>query len=109
MNYVPAPLLAGMTVTNEPGIYRAGQHGVRIENTMLIEPFTSTEFGDFLQLTPLTLCPIDTKPILVELMQKDEVDYLNSYHAHVLATLEPLLEKEEDRAWLRSACQKIQN
>lgn len=109
MNYVPAPLLAGMTVTNEPGIYRAGQHGVRIENTMLIEPFTSTEFGDFLQLTPLTLCPIDTKPILVELMQKDEVDYLNSYHAHVLATLEPLLEKEEDRAWLRSTCQKIQN
>lgn len=108
MNYVPAPLMAGMTVTNEPGIYRAGQHGVRIENTMLVEPYLSTEFGNFLQLSPLTLCPIDTKPILMQLMQDDEIEYLNAYHDSVLAALEPLLEEEEDRAWLQEACRKIQ-
>lgn len=108
MNYVSAPLLAGMTVTNEPGIYRAGLHGVRIENTMLVESYMSSEFGDFLQLSPLTLCPISTKPILLELMQDDEVEYLNSYHASVLTLLEPHLEDEKDRAWLRDACRKIQ-
>lgn len=55
MNHMPAPLLPGMTVTNEPGIYRAGKHGVRIENTMMVEEYRSGEFGRFLQLVPLTL------------------------------------------------------
>ncbi len=102
MNYMPAPLLAGMTVTNEPGIYRAGLHGVRIENTMLITRFMEGEYGEFLQLEPLTLCPIDKKPILTDMMQPDEIAYLNAYHARVYDALSPLLD-EAERAWLREA------
>lgn len=102
INYIPAPLQAGMTVTNEPGIYRAGQHGVRIENTMLVTHFMDGEYGEFLQLEPLTLCPIDTRPILLEMMQADEVAYLNQYHARVYDMLSPLLDKA-DCQWLRNA------
>ena len=100
MNYVPAPLHAGMTITIEPGIYIAGSHGVRIENTMLIvkdEPSTSQSW---LRLEPLTLCPIDTTPVLLELMASDEIAYLNRYHARVRDELLPLLRDEADRAWL---------
>ena len=102
MNYMPAPLVAGMTVTNEPGIYRAGLHGVRIENTMLITRFMEGEYGEFLQLEPLTLCPIDKKPILTDMMQPDEMAYLNAYHARVYDALSPHLD-EAERAWLREA------
>lgn len=107
MNHVPAPLCQGMTVTNEPGIYRAGSHGVRTENTMLVVSADSTEFGRFLQLDPLTLCPIDTTPILRYLMLPDELEYLNKYHARVLNELSPLLTDEEDLEWLRQACRPL--
>lgn len=100
MNYMPAPFLAGMTVTNEPGIYKTGKHGCRTENTMLITHFMDGEFGEFLQLEPLTLCPIDTAPINWDEMQQDEIDYLNWYHKLVYDTLAPHLE-EEDREWLK--------
>ena len=63
MNYMPSPLLPYMTVTNEPGIYKEGRHGIRIENTQVILPYRETEFGTFLQFDPLTLCPIDMEPI----------------------------------------------
>lgn len=102
----PAPLHAGMTVTNEPGIYRAGKHGVRTENTMLIVADGSTEFGSFLRLEPLTLCPIDTTPIILSMMQQDEIDYLNAYHRHVREALSPLLSAEE-RDWLQEATKEI--
>lgn len=105
MNHMPAPLLAGMTVTDEPGIYRAGRHGVRIENTMMVEPYMQGEFGEFLQLTPLTLCPIDLEPVLWEMMSPDEVQYLNDYHAHVRERLSPLLDGD-DLAWLVQATEK---
>ena len=100
MNYVPAALKAGMTVTNEPGIYRAGSHGVRIENTMLVTPFMEGEYGTFLQLEALTLCPIDKTPIVMDMMQEDEIEYLNAYHARVYERLSPDL-NEEERAWLK--------
>lgn len=106
MNYMPAPLVAGMTVTNEPGIYKTGKHGCRTENTMLITHFCDGEFGEFLQFEPLTLCPIDTTPIVLEMMMPDEIEWLNSYHQHVYAELSPLL-CEEDRAWLREATSPI--
>lgn len=106
MNYMPAPLVAGMTVTNEPGIYRAGQHGVRIENTMLITHFMDGEYGEFLQLEPLTLCPIDKKPIVLEMMEADEITYLNQYHARVYEMLSPYLD-EAERAWLQEATSPI--
>jgi Xaa-Pro aminopeptidase len=95
----PAPLHAGMTVTNEPGIYRAGKHGVRIENTMLIVPDGKTEFGKFLRLEPLTLCPIDLTPVIWEMMTPEEVAYINSYHKKVYQELAPYL-NEEERQWL---------
>lgn len=100
MNWMPAPLVANMTITNEPGIYIAGSHGCRTENTMLIQHYMDGEYGEFLQLDPLTLCPIDTKPIIREMMQQDEIDYLNWYHERVYQELSPLLD-EEHRAWLR--------
>ena len=91
----PAPLHAKMTVTNEPGIYRAGKHGVRIENTMLIVEDGETEFGKFLRLEPLTLCPIDLTPVLWDMMTQEEVDYINNYHKKVYEALAPYLNEEE--------------
>ncbi len=101
MNYKPAPLLSGMTVTNEPGIYRAGEHGVRIENTMIVQEYKKTEFGEFLGLDALTLCPIDTTPIIWEMMLPDEIAYLNAYHKRVYDELSPYL-NEEEKGWLKS-------
>jgi Xaa-Pro aminopeptidase len=97
----PAPLHAGMTVTNEPGIYRQGKHGVRIENTMLIVEDGETEFGRFLRLEPLTLCPIDLTPVVWDMMTPEEVAYLNNYHKKVYDELSPYL-TEEERQWLTS-------
>ncbi|MBQ1972937.1 MAG: aminopeptidase P family protein [Paraprevotella sp.] len=102
MNYMPEPLRAGMTVTNEPGIYRAGKHGVRIENTLLIIPYMESEFGCFLQFEPLTLCPIDTTPVHVHMLSPEEISWLNDYHQLVYTRLAPLLD-EEHRIWLSSA------
>lgn len=100
MNYVPTPLCAGMTVTDEPGIYRAGKHGVRIENTLLVVPFRKTDFGTFLQFEPLTLCPIDKEPIIWELLDSTEIEWLNRYHQMVYDRLAPHLD-EEHREWLK--------
>ena len=102
----PAPLHAGMTVTNEPGIYHQGKHGVRIENTMLIVEDGETEFGRFLRLEPLTLCPIDLTPVLWDMMTPEEVAYLEAYHKKVYEELSPLLE-EEERQWLNGQCSMV--
>ncbi|MBR3858316.1 MAG: aminopeptidase P family protein [Bacteroidaceae bacterium] len=102
----PAPLHAGMTVTNEPGIYRQGKHGVRIENTMLIVEDGETEFGRFLHLEPLTLCPIDLTPVVWDMMAPEEITYLNTYHKKVYDELSPLLE-EEERQWLNGQCSMV--
>ena len=102
----PAPLHAGMTVTNEPGIYRQGKHGVRIENTMLIVEDGQTEFGRFLHLEPLTLCPIDLTPVVWDMMTPEEITYLNTYHKKVYDELSPLLE-EEERQWLNGQCSMV--
>lgn len=106
MEYVPAPLKAGMTVTDEPGLYLAGRFGARIENTLLITPYKETEFGQFLQFESLTLCPIDTAPIVREMMLAEEVAWLNDYHQQVRDTLSPHLD-EGERAWLREATEAL--
>ena len=106
MEYRPAPLHAGMTVTDEPGIYLEGQFGVRIENTLLITPFKETAFGKFLRFEALTLCPIDTAPIVREMMTDEEVQWLNSYHRRVREALSPHL-SDEERAWLDEATKAI--
>ena len=106
MEWKPAPLVAGMTITDEPGIYLEGKFGVRIENTLLITPYKETQFGEFLQFESLTLCPIDTTPIVKEMLLDEEIAWLNQYHQHVYDTLSPHLNKEE-AAWLKQACQPI--
>ncbi len=106
MEYRPAPLHAGMTVTDEPGIYLEGQFGVRIENTLLITPFKETAFGKFLRFEALTLCPIDTAPIVREMMTDEEVQWLNSYHGRVRETLSPHL-NESEQQWLNEATKEL--
>ncbi len=103
MEWKPAPLVSGMTVTDEPGIYLADRFGVRIENTLLVVPYQETEFGQFLQFEPLTLCPIDKRPIIAEMLSQEEVDWLNSYHQTVFDRLSPHLDADEVW-WLRQAC-----
>lgn len=101
MNHVPTPLRPGMTVTDEPGIYRAGRYGIRTENTLLVVPYRETEFGTFYTFEPLTLCPIDTRPIVRSMLTAEETEWLNAYHRMVYDRLSPLLD-EEHRAWLES-------
>ena len=103
MEWKPAPLVEGMTITDEPGIYLAGRCGARTENTLLIVPYKETEFGRFLQFEPLTLCPIDKRPILRDMMTQEEIDWLNHYHQTVFDRLSPHLDASEQE-WLREAC-----
>lgn len=106
MEWMPTPLRAGMTLTDEPGLYLAGKFGVRIENTVLISDYMSTEFGKFLQIEPLTLCPIDTTPIDVDMLLPEEIDWLNAYHHSVYEKLSPFLD-EEEKIWLENATKPI--
>ena len=103
MEWKPAPFVAGMTVTDEPGIYLSGRCGVRTENTLLIVPYMETEFGKFLQFESLTLCPIDKTPIIFDMMTSEEIIWLNAYHQRVFDTLSPHLSSDES-AWLLEAC-----
>lgn len=104
--YRPAPMLEGMTVTDEPGLYLAGKFGVRIENTLLTVPYLTTEFGKFLRFEPLTLCPIDTRPIVVDMLSAEELAVLNAYHQMVYERLSPMLDAEH-RAWLAAKTRNL--
>lgn len=106
MEYMPTPLRAGMTLTDEPGLYLAGKFGVRIENTVLLSEYMETEFGKFLQIEPLTLCPIDTAPIDRAMLLPEELAWLNDYHAKVYAELAPYLD-EVEKKWLENATKAI--
>ena len=107
MEWKPAPLHAGMTLTDEPGIYVEGKFGVRIENTILITPYKTTDFGSFLQFETLTLCPIDLKPVIPSLLSEEEKEWLNQYHLMVRRRLSPLLD-EEHRLWLENATNEME-
>ena len=106
MEWRPAPLQAGMTVTNEPGLYLEGKFGVRIENTLLIVPAETTDFGDFLKFETLTLAPIDTMPIVLDLLTEEERLWINNYHRRVFESLSPYLAGHE-RKWLEEATRSI--
>ncbi len=128
MNYMPTPLVPGMTITDEPGIYIAGSHGVRHENTMLVvnarlrnydhhtPPLPHDEgegkaaegitFGPYYQFEHLTLCPIFTTPILKELMQAEEIEWFNAYQQKVCEALCPHLDAETAQ-WLREITKPI--
>ena len=108
MEWMPAPLRAGMTLTDEPGLYLAGKFGVRTENTILIKEYMQTEFGKFLQMEPLTLCPIDTMPIDERMLLPEEIEWLDGYHKEVYDKLSPYLDDEE-KEWLKEACKPLRS
>jgi len=96
---VDEPFLPGMVVTNEPGIYREGEHGVRIENIMQVVESQTSEFGEYFKFETMTLCPIETKPIDKSLFTQNDIDWLNDYHKNVFEKLSPLLD-DEHKAYL---------
>lgn len=104
--YNPQPLLPGMVTSNEPGIYREGQYGVRHENIILCRKAGSGEFGEWLDFETLTCCHIDTSAIVPELMTDEELTWLNEYNDHVYRTLSPLL-PADTAAWLRDKTMPI--
>lgn len=106
MEWKPTPLRAGMTVTDEPGLYLSGKFGVRIENTLLIKDYQTTEFGKYLQMESLTLCPIDLTPVDFSMLQPEEIEWLDTYHRDVFEKLSPYLEGE-DLEWLREATRPV--
>jgi Xaa-Pro aminopeptidase len=95
-----------MITSNEPGIYRPGRWGVRIENLVLTVPAQTTEFGEFLRFETLTLCPIDTRCIERDLMSADEIAWLNAYHAEVARRVGPLVSGPANE-WLEQRTRPI--
>ena len=106
MEWKPAPLHAGMTVTDEPGLYLEGKFGVRIENTLLIVPAETTPFGKFLKFETLTLAPIDTTPIIQDMLTPEELTWLNNYHHRVYETLSPYLVTNEKK-WVEETTRPL--
>lgn len=106
MDENPVTLQPGMIISNEPGMYRAGEYGIRIENLVHVVPAAKTEFGQFLTFETLTLFPIDKNLIDVYALEMDEVDWLDAYHQKVFETLSPYLSKEEQK-WLKEKCEVL--
>lgn len=94
-----APLCEGMILSDEPGIYREGEFGIRHENLLLVVPAGSSEFGDFLKFEPLTMCHFDTSILDLSLLDKWEIEWLNAYNRRVFDNLGPFLD-EAQREWL---------
>ena len=131
MDWRPAPLKPGMVVTDEPGIYLEGKFGIRTENVMMVAPlgndtgfqpydtgqspydtqdkpcYDTLRYKNFLHLTPLTLCPIDTEAIDFDLLTTKEVEWLNDYHSMVREKLKPLLADDADKQWLEEATKAV--
>ena len=93
------PLKPGMLITNEPGIYVEGKHGIRTENILFVKPYKETEYGKFYQFETITYFPIDTAPIDLNLLTCEEKEWLNQYHALVYERLSPFL-RDEALQWL---------
>ena len=99
LNENPAILRPGMITSNEPGLYRAGEYGIRCENLVLTVPAFTTGFGDFNRFETLTLFPFDRTLFDTAIMSPAEIDWIDRYHADVLRRLSPLLD-DNARAWL---------
>jgi len=99
MDENPTTLQPGMIISNEPGLYRANQYGIRIENLVRVRESVTTEFGQFLEFETLTLFPIDKNLIDKSMLTTQELEWLNAYHQEVYDKIAPLLSSEEQR-WL---------
>lgn len=106
MNENPVALQPGMVTSNEPGVYKAGSHGIRTENLVLTVPAGEGMFGKYLKFETLTLCPICRKGIIKELLTAEEIGWLNDYHRTVYEKLSPDLNNDE-REWLKGACKAV--
>ena len=100
------PMLEHMVCSNEPGIYCEGRYGIRIENLVAVQKHSSNEFGDFYRLETLTICPLDTRAVIVDMLTEEERQWLNNYNQWVEKTLSPLVGKEQ-QAWLKERCKAI--
>ncbi|AGT44133.1 peptidase, M24 [Treponema pedis str. T A4] len=90
--YIDVPMQLGMVTSNEPGLYIAGSHGIRIESLVVTVPFMKTGDGDFYRFKTITLCPIDTRPIIKNLLSSEEIEWLNEYHKEVFERLSPYVD-----------------
>ena len=108
MNENPVALQAGMVTSNEPGVYKAGSHGIRTENLVLTIQAGEGLFGNYLKFETITLCPICKKGIIKEMLTTEEIEWLDEYHRKVYDKLSPDLNKEEQE-WLKEACAAITN
>ena len=108
LNHVPQVLRPGMLTSNEPGLYRAGVHGIRCENLVLCHEKMKTEFGTFLCFETVTLCPFDRTLFDTAIMTDDEIRWVNDYHRHVYETLSEHLDNEADRQWLQAKTAPIE-
>jgi Xaa-Pro aminopeptidase len=106
LNENPTPLCAGMITSNEPGLYREGEYGIRCENLVLTVPAFQTEFGDFLKFETLTMFPFDLKLFDTSIMSDEEIAWINDYHTTVRERLSPMLNEEEKR-WLEAKTAKL--
>ena len=103
----PVALEPGMVTSNEPGLYKTGEYGIRTENILLVVEGKKTEdFGDFLEFETLTLFPYDTRLIDVAMLTQEEIKQVNDYHSVVLERLTPYL-NDEEQAWLKNKCKEI--
>ena len=106
----PAPntvrLEEGMVVTIEPGVYKEGKHGIRIENDVVVKKDIETDSGQFMKFETISYCPIDLEGVDVELLNESEKQWLNNYHEEVYKRLSPYLEGEE-KEWLRRETRNI--
>lgn len=106
MNENPVVLQPGMVTSNEPGVYKAGSHGIRTENLILTCKAGEGMFGDYLKFETITLCPICKKGIIKEMLTEEELQWLNEYHQTVYEKLSPALNTEE-KAWLKEATKEL--
>lgn len=106
MNENPVTLQPGMVTSNEPGVYKAGSHGIRTENLTLVCKEQEGMFGDYYKFETITLCPICKKGIIKKLLSAEEIEWLNEYHRNVYEKLSPDL-NEEEKAWLKEATTAI--
>ena len=102
----PIVFKEGMTITDEPGVYETDEVGIRIENELECVDAGTNQYGHWLKFEPLTLVPISTEPVIVDELTRDQINWLNDYHAHVYEMLSPRL-NEDEKVWLKEKCAAI--